>query len=134
MGPSIKFDSENFGKLFIRLFVGIFFAVNGVHFFVCGHKSLAILGAIFGMIGIKFSPVFFGGLLAGVHIVCGLTVIIGFLFRTSCFLLGLISLLEGIIAIYTGKCALDSAPMLTIGMVTLGLMFTGEGRFSATGK
>ncbi|MDR1255621.1 MAG: DoxX family membrane protein [Puniceicoccales bacterium] len=129
---SINFDSESFGKLFIRIFIGIFFMVNGVHFFMGGHAALATLGKILGMVGINFSPVLFGGVLAAIHIVCGLTLIIGFLFRTSCFLLGLISFLKALIALFAGKNILnDVAHIFTLSMVTVGMMFIGGGKFSA---
>ncbi|MDR2436438.1 MAG: DoxX family membrane protein [Puniceicoccales bacterium] len=132
MSASINFDSENFGKLFMRLFLGIFFMANGVHFFAYGHSALAILGKMLGAIGIHFSPVIFGGILATIHIVCGLTVVIGFFFRTSCFLLGLISLLKVAVAILAGgSITNDTAYAFTVGMTMFGMMFTGGGRFAA---
>jgi putative oxidoreductase len=109
--------------------------VNGVYFFVCGHAALAVLGTVFGVIGIHFSPILFGGMLAAMHIVCGLTMVMGFFFRWSCFLLGSISLLEAAIAIFMGKSILnDVAYIFIVSMVTFGLMFTGSGKFSATKK
>jgi putative oxidoreductase len=132
MSASINFDSENFGKLFMRLFLGIFFMVNGVYFFIHGHTALAILGKILGVIGVHFSPVIFGGILATIHIVCGLTVVIGFLFRTSCFLLGLISIFKvAITLLASGSITHDSAYAFTVGMTMFGMMFIGGGRFVA---
>jgi uncharacterized membrane protein YphA (DoxX/SURF4 family) len=83
------------------------------------------------MTGIGFSPMFFGEVLAIINIICGLTAIMGFLFKTSCFLLGLTFLLETIAAALIGKGTFSCiVPGFTIGMVTFGLIFIGSGKFS----
>lgn len=132
MSTSINFDTENFGKLFIRIFLGIYFVVIGVHFFVSGHDALIVLGTILKILGITFSPIFFGWVLASMHIICGMTILIGFLFRISCFLLGSVTLLEAIIALYTDKNFINGvAHIFLLSMILFGMMFVGGGRFSA---
>ncbi|MDR0595726.1 MAG: DoxX family membrane protein [Puniceicoccales bacterium] len=131
MSTSINFDSENFGKLFIRSFLGIFFIVKGVHCFANGRTALTTLGTTFSLIGVHFSPLLFGAVLAILHITCGLAIVIGFFFKLSCFLLGAISLLGTIAAGFPSKSIINSSTyMFTISMVTTGMMFIGSGRFS----
>lgn len=132
MSTTINFDSENFGKLFMRFFVGVFFVIIGVHFFVCGHNALIMLGKLLGLLGINFSPILFGTILASTHIACGMTILIGFLFRVSCFLLGTVTLLKAIIAFYVHIDMFNiTLPTLTLSMILYGMMFIGGGRFSA---
>ena len=133
MSTTINFDTENFGKLFIRFFIGVYFAITGVHFFVGGHNALVLLGKILQVLGINFSPMLFGVILASMHIVCGMTILLGFLFRSSCFLLGSITLLEAVIEIYMHNSIFNRVlPTFLLSMIIYGMMFIGKGKFSVT--
>lgn len=132
MSTTINFDTENFGKLLLRLFVGGYFVILGVNFFVDGHRALILLGRITNILGITFSPIFFGSAFAMMHIVFGMTILIGFWFRLSCCLLGTITMFEAIIAAYTHARIFGIVlPTLVLSMVVYSMMFIGGGRFSA---
>jgi uncharacterized membrane protein YphA (DoxX/SURF4 family) len=131
MGSSVSFDSENFGKLFIRTFFGVFFIATGIHFFTHGHGNLIAIGAIVKWLKIGLPPMFLCETLAVVNIIFGLTVIIGFLFRMSCFVLALASLLETVASMLANHGAFNvSAPTLAIAMAMLGFVFIGSGKFA----
>ena len=133
MAMTINFDSENFGKLFIRFFLGVYFIVIGIHFFVSGHSALVFISKVLKVLHFKFSPMLFGSSLASIQIVCGMTVLLGFLFRLSCFLLGSVVLLDAIIAFYMHNNVFSSIlPTALLSMILFGMIFVGGGKFSVS--
>jgi uncharacterized membrane protein YphA (DoxX/SURF4 family) len=89
-GAASFWDKENFGKLFSRLVVGLFFIAFGIHHFSNGMSSLQALGTIFSVICITFWPGMWGVFAAVTLILSGMCFLIGFFFHTNCALLLLV--------------------------------------------
>jgi putative oxidoreductase len=127
MGTSV-FDKEGFGKLFVRVILGMIAMAKGIAFFVQGKGALVAAGNILSLIGINFSPLFFGFCVAIVCVVCGITFAIGAFFKTSAFLLGSVILLDALLHHYTKTAAVDVV-VTTIGVAATlyGFVFIGAG-------
>jgi putative oxidoreductase len=127
MAASI-FDRENFGKLFIRVVLGTIIMGRGVAFFVQGKGTLVSLGNILSLLGMNFSPLFFGVCVAVVCVVGGITFALGAFFRTSSFLLGTVTVLDAIFRYHTRTVSLDVAVgAVAIAATLYGFMFIGAG-------
>ncbi|MDR2371585.1 MAG: hypothetical protein LBD60_00325 [Puniceicoccales bacterium] len=135
-GAMSLWDKENFGKLFIRLLVGLFFVALGIRYFSGGMSSLQILGAIFNILGITFWPSIWGIFSAVVLILSGMCFLIGFFFRTNCALLLLVFFLKLLTAWFFSKNFFDSEFLLNASLAVLlfAFLFMGAGRFSSDGK
>ncbi|MDR1303188.1 MAG: DoxX family membrane protein [Puniceicoccales bacterium] len=129
-------EKENFGKLFIRLFLGLFFVASGVRYFSGGISALQTLGAIFSAIGITFWPVIFGIISAVILVLSGMCFLIGFFYRLNCGLLLAIYFLKalgngsGLKNFFDGEFLLN----ILIALLLFAFLFMGAGRFSSDGK
>jgi uncharacterized membrane protein YphA (DoxX/SURF4 family) len=127
----LLFNREDFGKLFIRLVLGIILAAKGVMFLIEGQSFLAMLGKNLSIVGITFWPLFLGGVIAICHIVCGITVALGAFFKTSMFLFGTFFLLEAIFKYHTGSNLIGKvAYLVMLSAVMYGFMFIGSGSYA----
>jgi uncharacterized membrane protein YphA (DoxX/SURF4 family) len=129
-------DKENFGKLFIRLTVGLFFVALGIRYFSQGMTSLQILGAIFYAIGITFWPGLWGVFSAVILILSGMCFLIGFFFRTNCALLLLLFFFKGLAVWGSSRNFFDAELLLnaSLSVLLFSFLFMGAGRFSSDGK
>jgi putative oxidoreductase len=135
-GINSFWEKENFGKLFIRLFLGLFFVASGVRYFSGGVSALQLLGAIFNVIGITFWPIIFGIISAVILVLSGMCFLIGFFYRLNCGLLLAIFFLKALGNGYSLGNFFDAEFLLNI-LITLSLfafLFMGAGRFSSDGK
>ncbi|MDR1891226.1 MAG: hypothetical protein LBQ23_03585 [Puniceicoccales bacterium] len=124
-------DKENFGKLFIRLVLGIILAAKGITFFIHGQPALTLLGKILSVVGITFWTLHLGWAIAICYIVCGITMALGAFFKTSTFLLGTFSLLEAAFKYYTGGDPVSEvAHMVMLSATMYGFVFIGSGSYS----
>ncbi|MDR2812653.1 MAG: hypothetical protein LBB05_02620 [Puniceicoccales bacterium] len=135
-GVESFWDKENFGKLFIRLAVGLFFIALGIRHFSSGMPSLQALGNIFSVIGITFWPGAWGVFSAVTLILSGMCFLIGFFFRTNCALLLLVFFLKLLATWFFSKNFFDAEFLLSASLSVLlfSFLFMGAGRFSSDGK
>jgi uncharacterized membrane protein YphA (DoxX/SURF4 family) len=135
-GVTSFWDKENFGKLFIRLLVGLFFIALGIRYFSGGMSSLQILGAIFNTLGVTFWPGIWGVCSAVVLILSGMCFLIGFFFRTNCALLLLVFFLKLLTVWFFSKNFFDPEFLLNASLAVLlfAFLFMGAGRFSSDGR
>ncbi|MDR1433068.1 MAG: hypothetical protein LBI61_01860 [Puniceicoccales bacterium] len=125
------FNKENFGKLFIRMILGIILTAKGIYVFVGGRTALLTLGKILAAVGVTFWPLYFGWAIAVICVVCGIMFAIGAFFKTSAFLLGTVILLETVFKYYASCPLVDSvaiSAMLSAAMY--GLLFIGPGTYA----
>jgi putative oxidoreductase len=129
-------EKENFGKLFIRLFLGLLFVASGVRYFSGGISALQVLGAIFSVIGITFWPIIFGIISAVILVLSGMCSLIGFFYRLNCGLLLVIYFLKalgnrsGLKNFFEAEFLLN----ILIALLLFAFLFMGAGRFSSDGK
>ncbi|MEX0331399.1 MAG: DoxX family protein [Puniceicoccaceae bacterium] len=135
-GIKSLFRHPDLGLVIIRLGVGIVLAIAGYNKFMGGETTLHAVGANIKYLGMdvgtnNLSTMFFGVLAAGVELAGGLFLIVGILFRTSAFFLLMTMLVATLMMIDTsgGDLTKYGYPMV-IGLVLLGLLFTGPGKFA----
>jgi uncharacterized membrane protein YphA (DoxX/SURF4 family) len=135
-GVSSFWEKENFGKLFIRLFLGLFFVASGIRYFAGGISALQGLGAIFSAIGMTFWPAIFGIFAAVILILSGMCFLIGFFYRLNCGLLLLVFFLKALANGYRWQNFFDAEFLLNIliALLLFAFLFIGAGRFSSDGK
>lgn len=126
--------NPDFGLLLLRLIVGGLMTAHGVGKFMGGTAVFERLGSNMAMFGIDFAPVFWGFMAAFTETVCGLLVIAGVLFRTSCALLLWVMVVAALYHMNAGDDFLKvTAHSVTTGAVFLALLFAGPGKFSVQG-
>lgn len=135
-GIKSVFRHPDTGLLIIRLAVGIILLIAGYNKFMGGESTLHAVGANIKYLGLdvgtnNISTLFFGVLAAGVEAVGGLLLVVGFLYRTSAFFLVWTMLVATLMKIDTsgGNLSEYGYPMV-VGLVVLGLLFTGPGKLS----
>ena len=135
-GIKSLFRHPDFGLLIIRLGVGIVFAIAGYNKFIAGEQTLHAIGANIKYIGLdvgtqNISTMFFGVLAAATELVGGLLIAGGFMYRVSAGFLIVTMLVATLMMIDTtsGDFTQFGFPMI-LGLVMIGLLFTGPGKFS----
>lgn len=135
-GIKSLFRHPDTGLLIIRAGVGIVLAIAGYNKFMGGEGTLHAIGATINYIGLdvgtnNISTMFFGVLAAATELVGGIFLIAGILYRTSAAMLFMTMLVATLMMIDTsgGDLTKFGYPMV-MGLVLLGLLFTGPGRLS----
>ena len=135
---SIKalFRHPDLGILIIRAAVGFVLMFAGYNKFMGGEQVLHSIGLSINYLGVDVVPnslatIIFGVLAAGVELVGGLALVVGVVFRTSAAFLFITMLVATLMKIDTsgGNFHEFGYPMV-MGLVLVGLLFTGAGRVS----
>ncbi len=120
----------NLGLLLMRLGVGAMMVVHGFPKLAGGTAKWEKLGASMAQIGVTAYPVFWG-LMAGLtEALGGLLLIIGFVFRPTCFLLLFTMVIATLSHLSKGDGISGASHAIELGFVFLGLFFVGPGRYS----
>jgi len=128
---------KNLGLLIIRLGLGIIFIVHGYPALVGGPKMWTGTGEVMGYVGIHFAPLFWGLASALVQTVGGVLLILGLAFRPVCLLLVINMAIAAIFHFHQhGEMGglNGAAHAIEDGVVFLGLLFVGPGRYSVDKK
>jgi putative oxidoreductase len=135
-GIKSLFRHPDLGLLIIRVGVGVILAIAGYNKFVAGEPALHAVGANIKYIGLdvgtqNVSTMFFGILAAATELVGGLCLASGFMYRTSAGLLIITMLVATLMVMETSSGDLTKFGYpLIMGLVLIGLLFTGPGKFS----
>ena len=123
------FEKQDFGLLLFRVLFGICLTVHGV----CSLRSgaaLKHLGEAATAVGLPFSSIFWGIIVALLLITCGIFTILGFYFRCAMATVSVMGLLGAwqrmSLAFFFVSPYAPSALMIFIGLTFL---FIGPGRF-----
>lgn len=125
---------RDMGLLIIRIGVGIAMAIHGWPKISGGPAFWAQIGGAMGNVGIHFLPTFWGFMAALVEFGGGILLALGLLFRPACILL--VFLMAMAVLFH-----LNSPPPMNqfnqgwshafeLGVVFLGLLFLGPGKYS----
>jgi putative oxidoreductase len=135
-GIKSVFQHPDAGLLIIRAAVGIILVIAGYNKFMGGEEVFHAVGANIKYIGLdvgtnNLSTLLFGVLAAVAEAAGGLFLIVGFFYRTGAFFLFWTMLVATLMKIDTsgGDLSKFGYPMV-VGLVVLGLLFTGPGRIS----
>ena len=135
-GVKSIFRHPDLGLLIIRAALGIILIISGYNKFMAGENVLHAIGLNINYLGLDVAPhslatIFFGVVAAGVEVLGGLGLVIGFLFRTSAVGLFCVMLVATLMQLdSSGGNMTDFGYPLIMALVLAGLLFTGSGRIS----
>jgi putative oxidoreductase len=120
--------AQNLGLLIIRIGLGTqFMVVHGFPKLFAGPEKWTQLGGAIGVFGIDFAPAFWGFMAAFAEGIGGLMLIIGLLTRPFSILLTITMTVAAAMHLNAGDAA---GWPIEVGIVFLGLAFTGPGKYS----
>lgn len=133
------FDSlgkyRNSGLLIIRIGLGIMFMVHGFPKLAGGPAMWEGLGGSMKLVHIDFLPVFWGFMAAVAEGIGGLLLILGLFFRPATILLIITMCIAALVHLSDPKQGLNEAShAIELGIVFLGLLFIGPGKYSVDKK
>ncbi|MCZ4243279.1 DoxX family protein [Pedobacter punctiformis] len=125
---------RNTGLLLIRLGLGIMFIIHGFPKLAGGIKGWEGLGGSMKLIGIDFLPVFWGFMAAATETFGGFLLIVGLFFRPACLLLIFTMIIAALVHFSKGDGVSGASHAIELGIVFIGLIFIGPGKYSADKK
>ena len=129
---SIKqfFRQHDLGLFLLRVAVGVIMIIHGVPKFLGGTEILKEVGSAMVNLGVTYVPVFWGFMAAFSEVLGGLLLIVGFLFRPACFLLGFTMVIATLLNYSIENSFRSVAHPLTMTFLFFSLIFIGPGRWS----
>ena len=125
------FVRENFGLLLLRVSLGVIMIMHGVPKILGGVETLESVGSTLGNLGIRFAPVFWGFMAAFTEVLGGLLLVVGFLFRPACALLGFTMVVASVYHFTHGDDFFTvTSHALSLAFVFFSMLFFGPGKFS----
>jgi len=121
---------KNSGLLLIRLGLGVMFIIHGYPKLMGGPEYWEGVGQAMRHVGIDFLPIFWGLLAAVAETLGGVFVFIGFFFRPAALLLAFTMLIATLHHLKSGDSLMTASHAIEIGVVFLGLVFVGPGKYS----
>lgn len=118
------------GLLLMRLGLGLMFILHGYPKLVGGPERWEGIGGAMKTIGIDFLPLFWGLSATLVELIGGLFLILGLFFRPTCLLLAFTMLIAALFHLSKGDGVMGSSHAIELGIVFVGLLFVGPGRYS----
>ncbi len=118
------------GLLFIRLGLGVMFMLHGWPKLAGGAKAWAKLGKAMGHLGIDFAPTLWGFAGAISEFGGGILLALGLLFRPACTMLVATMAVAATMHISKGDGFIAASHAIEAGIVFLGLLLIGPGRFA----
>ncbi len=125
---------KNTALLLVRIGLGIMFIMHGYPKIAGGVPKWEALGASMSYIGIDFFPVFWGLMAAVAEFFGGAFLILGFAFRPVCVMLIITMIVATLTHLGRGESLMDSSHSIEDGIMFLGLLFLGPGKYSVDKK
>ncbi len=125
---------KNTALLLMRIGLGIMYILHGYPKIIGGVSRWESLGNNMAYLGIDFFPVAWGLLAALSEFAGAILLILGVAFRPACFFLLCTMTIASLSHIYKGQGIMEAAHAIKMGVVFLGLMFIGPGKYSIDKK
>lgn len=126
---------RNTGLLVLRIGLGIMMMLHGFPKLSGGVETWTKVGGSMKLIGIDFVPVFWGFMAALAEGVGGLFLLLGLFFRPVMIFLVLTMAMAATVHLSDPKQGLmDASHAIELGIVFLGLLFIGPGKYSIDKK
>lgn len=122
------------GLFILRLGIGIMFMLHGYPKLTGGPEMWEKLGSASSHVGINFYPVFWGFMAAAAEFFGGALMILGFAFRPACIFLFFTMLVAAVTHISKGDGIMGASHAIELGIVFLGLLILGPGKYSIDKK
>lgn len=116
--------------LVIRLVFGAMFLFYGAPMLFGGSQKWIQIGQAMGGFGINFWPAFWGFMAAFAEFVGGICLILGLFFRPMCSLMAFTMIVAVNLHLRKGDGLFGSGHAIEDGVVFLGLIFIGPGKYS----
>ena len=126
---------KDLGLLIIRVGLGLCFSlIHGIPKIMGGIPMWTKIGGAMASVGIHFLPVFWGFMASGSEALGGVLVMLGLFFRPACLFLVITMLIASLVSYSHGDGFGDASHAIEMGVVFLGLLFIGPGRYSVDRK
>lgn len=125
-----RYRYADLGLLVLRLGLGLMFVVHGYPKLMGGPEKWTALGGEMRHLGISFAPTAWGLAAAVAETIGGQLLALGLLFRWACAALLLTMIVAAVSHLATGDGFSGYSHAVESGIVFLGLLFTGPGRYS----
>ena len=129
---SLSFLSRfsDFGLLIMRIGLGLMMIVHGWPKLSAGAEKWEKLGGAMTHIGVDVAPQFWGFMASMTEVFGGLFLILGFLTRLSSAMLTFVMLVAALMHFGEGHGLNSAGHAIELGVVFLGLMFVGAGKYA----
>lgn len=124
------YPQVHLGLLLMRLGLGITFIIHGLPKLAGGPEGWTGLGGAMANWGITFAPTFWGFIGSMAEFAGGILLLVGLFFRPACIVLVLTMATATLVHLKNGDPFSTLSHALEMGIVFLGLFFTGPGRYS----
>jgi len=125
---------RNTGLLLMRIGIGIMFIVHGFPKLAGGPAGWEQLGGSMKVVGVSFFPIFWGFMAAVAETFGGFLLIVGLFFRPACISLVFTMIIAALVHFGKGDGLGGASHAIELGIVFLGLIFIGPGKYSVDKK
>lgn len=125
---------RNEGLLIIRIGLGIMFMYHGFPKITGGPEKWAGLGMAMGSLGIHFFPVFWGFMAAVSEFFGGILLIAGLFTQPTCAFMAFTMAIASLTQLTKGQGLDGASHAMELGIVFIGLIFVGPGKYSLDKK
>lgn len=125
---------SDLGLLIIRIGLGIMFLMHGYPKVMGGPEKWEKIGGAMGNVGINFLPVFWGFMAAIAEAGGGILLALGLFFRPAAMALAFTMVIAALVHIKDEGTIMSASHAIEVGIVFLGLIFTGPGKYSIDRK
>ncbi len=122
------------GLLILRIGIGCMFIIHGAPKLFGGPDKWEKLGMAMSSVGIQSIPVFWGFMAAVSEFIGGICIILGLFFRFACILLAITMTIATTMHFSKGDGLRGTSHAIEAGIVFLGLIFIGPGKYSLDEK
>src|SRR5690606_9083685 len=121
---------KNTGLLLLRIGLGVMMMMHGLPKLTGGAERWEAVGGAMGNLGITFFPVFWGLMAAITETFGGFLLLLGLAFRPACLLLAFTMLTAALNHLAKGDGLMGASHPIELGIVFIGLLFIGPGKYS----
>ena len=126
---------KDLGLLIIRIGLGLSFSlIHGLPKIMGGIPTWTRIGGAMGHLGIHFLPLLWGFMATVSEAIGGLLVTIGLFFRPACIFIVFTMFVASSMTLSQGEGLSGSSHAIELGIVFLGLLFIGHGKYSVDRK
>ncbi|RYG18937.1 MAG: DoxX family protein [Chitinophagaceae bacterium] len=126
---------RNTGLLIIRIGLGVMMMMHGFPKLAGGVETWIKIGGTMKLIGIDFFPLGWGFMAAATESIGGLFLLLGLFFRPVNILLIVTMIMASLVHLSDPKQGImDASHAIELGVVFLGLLFLGPGKYSIDKK
>lgn len=125
---------RNTGLLMLRLGLGAMMMVHGLPKIMGGPDKWIAIGSSMKVIGVDFTPMFWGFMAGATESFGGFLLFLGLFFRPVNIMLTFTMLIAALVHLGKGEGILGASHAIELGIVFFALLFIGPGKYSVDKK